>query len=174
MSTAPSNTISISATRKGLPVSNLTAPVDILFSHTEYQSHKVVPFVTVRQLGHGSLGVVDVVRMESPDVGSLLVARKIIRVRTMDRKRLRPIMQQEIDVLQRLKHKHIIQIVGTYETTCIPCQFGILIHPAGDEDLHNFLERTGENDFLEKGGQPFARLAILPVLQKAEIGRAHV
>jgi tRNA A-37 threonylcarbamoyl transferase component Bud32 len=146
---APSNKM-ISATKKGLPVGNLTAPVDILFSHTEYQSHKVVPFITVRQLGHGSLGVVDAVRMESPESGSILLARKIIRVRTIDRKRLLPIIQQEIDVLRRLKHKHIIQIVGTYETTCIPRQFGILIHPAGDEDLHNFLERAGENDFPEK------------------------
>jgi serine/threonine protein kinase len=146
---APNNTM-ISATKKGLPVSNLTVPVDILFSHTEYQSHKVVPFITVRQLGHGSLGVVDAVRIESPESGSILLARKIIRVRTMDRKCLLPIIQQEIDVLRRLKHKHIIQIVGTYETTCIPRQFGILIHPAGDEDLHNFLERAGENDFPEK------------------------
>jgi hypothetical protein len=80
---APNNTM-ISATKKGLPVSNLTVPVDILFSHTEYQSHKVVPFITVRQLGHRSLGVVDAVRMESPESGSILLARKIIRVRTMD------------------------------------------------------------------------------------------
>jgi serine/threonine protein kinase len=88
--------------------------------------------------------------MESPESGSILLARKIIRVRAMDRKRVLPIIQQEIDFLRRLKHKHIIQIVGTYETTCIPRQFGILIHPAGDEDLHNFLERAGENDCLEK------------------------
>jgi hypothetical protein len=83
MPAVPSSTI-ISATKKSLPVSNLTAPVDILFSHTEYQSHKVVPFITVRQLGHRSLGVVDAVRMESPESGSILLARKIIRVRTMD------------------------------------------------------------------------------------------
>jgi hypothetical protein len=88
--------------------------------------------------------------MESPESGSILLARKINRARMMDRKRLLPIIQQEIGVLRRLKHKHIIQIVSTYETTCIPRQFGILIHPAGDEDLHNFLERAGENDFPEK------------------------
>lgn len=119
---------------------------DIQFSHTEYRSQKAVPFSTVKQLGHGSLGVVDAVRMDRWAT-ELLLARKIILLRRMDRKRLLPIIQQEIDVLRKLKHDHIVQIVCTYETMSIPRQFGIIIFPAGDEDLSHFLERIGENKF---------------------------
>jgi hypothetical protein len=73
------------------------APVAIEFSHTEYQSHKVVPYTTIKQLGHGSLGSVDAVRPIGDNSGPLL-ARKIIRLPNMARKRLLPLIQQEVDV----------------------------------------------------------------------------
>ncbi|KAH7417540.1 kinase-like domain-containing protein [Cadophora sp. MPI-SDFR-AT-0126] len=139
----------VQVTRKGLPVNIFSSPADIVFSHTEYQSHKAVPFITVKQLGHGSFGVVDSVQMSCHPTGSLF-ARKIVRLRNMDRKRLLPIIQQEIEVLRRLKHKHIVQIVSTYETTSIPRQFGILVLPAGDEDLSHFLDRIEESNFPDR------------------------
>lgn len=46
-----------------------------------------------------------------------------------------------------MKHRHIVQVVCTYETTATPRHFGILLSPVGDEDLSHFLERTSENDF---------------------------
>jgi serine/threonine protein kinase len=46
-----------------------------------------------------------------------------------------------------MKHKHIIQLISTYETTSVPRQFGILLAPVGNEDLSHYLERVGENDF---------------------------
>ncbi|KAK0128919.1 hypothetical protein ONS95_000863 [Cadophora gregata] len=119
------------------------------FSHSEYASHKVVPFTTVKQLGHGSLGSVDAVR-HSGDADGMILARKVIRLPNMARKRLLPLIQQEVAVLRELRHKHIIQVISTYETTSAPRQFGILLSPAGDEDLSHYLERVCEDDFPEE------------------------
>ena len=118
------------------------------FAHSEYQSNKVVPFTTIKQLGHGSLGSVDAGRRKGDETGPLL-ARKVIDLPNTARKRLLPLIQQEVAVLRRLKHKHIVQVVSTYETTSVPRQFGIIILPAGDEDLGHYLERVRENEFLE-------------------------
>ena len=62
--------------------------------HFEYASHKVVPFTTVKQLGHGSLGSVDAVR-HSGDTDGVILARKVIRLPNMARKRLLPLIQQK-------------------------------------------------------------------------------
>jgi serine/threonine protein kinase len=133
-----------------LAVDNAAAPLaTIKFSHIEYTSHKIVPFITIKQLGHGSLGSVDAVRRQGEE-GGIVLARKVVRLPNMARKRLLPLIQQEVAVLRELSHKHIVQVVSTYETTSVPRQFGILISPAGDEDLSHFLERVGENDFPEE------------------------
>jgi len=121
----------------------------IEFTHIEYKSHKIVPFVTIKQLGHGSLGSVDAVRRVGEEEGVIL-ARKVVRIPNMSRKRLLPLIQQEVAVLRDLSHRHIVKVVSTYETTSVPRQFGILISPAGDEDLSHFLERVGENEFPEE------------------------
>lgn len=65
----------------------------IHFRHTEYRSHKDVPFTTVKQLGHGSLGSVDAVRQNNDKLAALL-ARKVIRVPNIHRKRLLPLIQK--------------------------------------------------------------------------------
>ncbi|KAF4631497.1 hypothetical protein G7Y89_g6629 [Cudoniella acicularis] len=116
------------------------------FAHIEYPNHKAVPFISIKQLGHGSLGSVDAVR-EKGNGGASVLARKVIRIPNMARKRLLPLIQQEVEVLRGLSHKHIVQVVSTYETTSVPRQFGILISPAGDEDLSHYLERVGECEF---------------------------
>jgi serine/threonine protein kinase len=122
--------------------------IDFGYSHSEYQNHKVVPFATIKQLGHGSLGSVDAVRRSGEGEGPLF-ARKVIRLPNMARKRLLPLIQQEVAVLRELRHRHIVQVVSTYETTSVPRQFGIILHPAGDEDLSHYLDRIGEDDFPE-------------------------
>lgn len=119
------------------------------YTHTEYTSHKHVPLRTIRQLGHGSLGIVDAVRLDDSEDGAL-VARKIIRLPNLSRKKLLPLIHQEVAVLRSLTHQHIVQVISTYETTKAPRQFGILISPAGDEDLGHFLERVSESDFADE------------------------
>jgi hypothetical protein len=114
------------------------------FSHTEYGSHKAVPFITTKQLGHGSLGIVDAVQPTSGEEGVIL-ARKIIRLSGVARKRLLPLIQKEVAILRELNHSSIIKIVCTYETMSYPRQFAILFSPVGEEDLLHYMERVGEN-----------------------------
>ncbi|KAI9651310.1 hypothetical protein NHQ30_001348 [Ciborinia camelliae] len=123
--------------------------INIEFTHTEYTNFRNTPFTTVKQLGHGSLGTVDAVRIHGSE-DEALIARKIIRLPNFSRKKLLPLIQQEVAVLRGLTHQHIVKVVSTYETTKAPRQFGILISPAGDEDLGHFLERVSEGDFPEE------------------------
>lgn len=51
-----------------------------------------MPFITVKQLGHGSLGSVDAVR-HSGDVDCVILARKFIRLPNMARTWLLPLIQ---------------------------------------------------------------------------------
>ncbi|KAF7890190.1 hypothetical protein EAF00_008505 [Botryotinia globosa] len=112
----------------------------IEYTHKEYTSNK---------LGHGSLGIVDAVRFNDRDHNGL-IARKIIRLPNFSRKKLLPLIQQEVAVLRGLSHCHIVKVISTYETIKAPRQFGILISPAGDEDLGHFLERVSDSDFPEE------------------------
>ncbi|TGO21024.1 hypothetical protein BPAE_0247g00020 [Botrytis paeoniae] len=123
--------------------------VIIEYTHEEYTSNKVVPLTTIKQLGHGSLGIVDAVRFNDRD-HSGLIARKIIRLPNFSRKSLLPLIQQEVAVLRGLSHHHIVKIISTNETIKAPRQFGVLISPAGDEDLGHFLERVSDSDFPEE------------------------
>ncbi|KAF7910379.1 uncharacterized protein EAE98_012066 [Botrytis deweyae] len=123
--------------------------VIIEYTHEEYTSNKAVPLTTIKQLGHGSLGIVDAVRFNDRDHNGL-IARKIIRLPNFSRKRLLPLIQQEVAVLRGLSHHHIVKVISTYETIKAPRQFGILISPAGDEDLGHFLERVSDSDFPEE------------------------
>jgi serine/threonine protein kinase len=79
-------------------------------SHTEYASHKVVPFTSIKQLGYGSLRIVDAVRPSSEEQGVLL-ARKVIRLPGVARKRLLPLAQQEVAILREFSHQLIIRVI---------------------------------------------------------------
>lgn len=119
------------------------------FSHTEYANREAVPFITTKQLGHGSWGIVDAVRPTNGEKGVIL-ARKVIQLRGVARKRVLPLVQKEVAILKELKHENIIQVVCTYETTSVPRQFGILLSPVGEEDLLHHMERLGENGCFER------------------------
>jgi serine/threonine protein kinase len=88
----------------------------------------------------------------------------------MARERLLPLIQQEGAVLRGLKHRHIVQVVGTYETTSVPRQFGIILFPAGDEDLSHYLERVGENEFPE---EDLVRLRNWPLCLASAVDYIH-
>ena len=70
-------------------------------SPTEYASHKVVPFTSIKQLGYGSLGIVDAVRPSGEEQG-ILLALKVIRLPGVARKRLLPLAQQEVAILKAI------------------------------------------------------------------------
>jgi hypothetical protein len=121
----------------------------IEFSHTEYANREAVPFITIKQLGHGSWGIVDAVRPINGEK-EVILARKLIQLRGVARKRVLPLIQKEVAILKELKHENIIQVVCTYETTSVPSQFGILLLPVGEKDLLHHMERLGENGCFER------------------------
>jgi len=101
----------------------------------------------VGMLGHGSLGLVDQVKIGTSDTSFV---RKRILLPTFRRKQLLSIAKQESKVVEDLVHTHIIHVLGTYEHTPKSgmSSFSILMFPVGDRDLSQFLLELGET--LEK------------------------
>ena len=79
-------------------------------SHTVLGEQEVVPFQTIRHLGHGTYGTVDEIR--SIATGSVF-ARKVIRLQTITRHRMLPSLEKEVQVMRCLLHQHIVKIVRT-------------------------------------------------------------
>jgi len=102
--------------------------------------------ISIRPLGYGSLGIVDEVRGKYDQTSHSLV-RKVVLLRGTFRNELVAIMKQEVAIMRSLIHEHIVQVVGTYETLKTPRQLGILLSPAGDENLSEYLERVGDNGY---------------------------
>jgi hypothetical protein len=62
-------------TQKHSPRPNIIA---VEFRHTEYLSYKVVPYSTIKQLGHGSLGSVDAVHRGGTIRGGFLRGKSFV------------------------------------------------------------------------------------------------
>lgn len=106
--------------------------------------HKsTVPLMSLQQLGSGSLGVVDEVRVSNIDNG-LTFARKQIQVLKSNRRKLVECINDEIATLKSLQHLHIVQFLGSYEEQ-LPNRSlaAILMYPVGDADLRTFLDNVG-------------------------------
>ena len=113
-------------------------------NHIVYLSGHTLPFHPIRELGTGSMGFVDEVRVahHKPFV------RKRIDLRKWDLEELdrtQRIVRNEVDVMKRLSHRHIVRTIGSYEVeTRIQA---ILMFPVGDNNLRDFLfelERDSE------------------------------
>ncbi|KAH0562659.1 hypothetical protein GP486_002665 [Trichoglossum hirsutum] len=107
--------------------------------HQEYQLVTEVPFEHIRDLGQGSHGIVDEVESlpgAAPLTGRF--ARKVIRAPSGSRPNFRPI-RDEVDIVKRLRHHHIIQVVTTYT---VQWRFAIIISPVTETNLKEFLAST--------------------------------
>ncbi|KAF2763061.1 kinase-like protein [Pseudovirgaria hyperparasitica] len=97
-------------------------------SHVEFTREEKVPLVEGRLLGHGVHGGV----YETVVQGKAIAwKRKFTRRQLGDRER------KEIDILKKLRHRHIIQLVGTYTKGPI---VGLLLYPVATCDLASFME----------------------------------
>jgi serine/threonine protein kinase len=145
MSSVTTNSAGIYQQVPSIPIVSSETVAATSHIHKVYTKAEQIPYEFVKQLGHGSLGVVDAVTSKEAQDG-IIVARKTIQLRNVTRKKLLPLIQQEVAVLKSLSHHHIVKVLDTYETSGRPRSFGILLSPAGDEDLSHFLERVGENN----------------------------
>ena len=104
--------------------------------HQEYKKANEIPFRYVRRLGQGSSGEVDEVEALSkaaPLTGNF--ARKVIWAGP----RLRPnfrLIQDEVDTIKHLQHRHIIQVLATYS---LGAQFALIMTPVTETNLQDYL-----------------------------------
>ncbi|TVY93174.1 hypothetical protein LAWI1_G000420 [Lachnellula willkommii] len=97
---------------------------------TNWSEHKTLR-VQGRELGAGSYGEVEIITYKA-----VTLARKHVSPRrgrlTLER------LREEANAMERLDHKHILKLVGTY--TCRPRSLYLLLYPVAVCDLNRFLE----------------------------------
>lgn len=99
--------------------------------HAEFSRGEQPPFVDVEFLGQAATARVDAVTCQR-----IRLARKTIRCR---RPQNREKMAQEIAHLQRLRHAHIIRIIGTYVVQSCN-DLHILLYPVAQYNLQSFMD----------------------------------
>lgn len=101
--------------------------------HVEYdvKEEKDVPLRVEKVLGHSATALV-----ESVMCRRIRLARKTIRC---NRRLTREDAINEVEHLQRLRHRHIVRVVGTYT---LRRDLAILLYPAADWDLDEFMDET--------------------------------
>jgi hypothetical protein len=107
--------------------------------HVEFQRSEPIPLEVCDSAGHGSTATVDVVKCRR-----VKLARKI----TYSNHRISPKdLLREVRALRRLKHAHVIQLIGTYRKGRV---FAALLYPVANMDLAQYLEEIptalAEND----------------------------
>ncbi|KAJ4305896.1 hypothetical protein N0V90_001429 [Kalmusia sp. IMI 367209] len=103
--------------------------------HAEFEAseEESVPLQHEKNLGHSATAMVDSVRCKR-----IRLARKVVHV---SRRLKKEEALQEVEHLQRLKHSHIIRVVGTYT---LPRKLSILLYPVADYTLDAFIESVDE------------------------------
>jgi len=105
--------------------------------HVEFDRLEDIPLVSKSILGHSNTALVEAVRCRR-----IQLARKSI---SCSRQFTKEEALLEVEHLHKLRHAHIVQLVGTY---MIGRTFAILMYPATKYNLDTFMERlmSEEND----------------------------
>ncbi|KAF2786100.1 kinase-like protein [Melanomma pulvis-pyrius CBS 109.77] len=127
--------------------------------HAEFEAieEPEIPLKLEKALGHSASALVESVRCRR-----IRLARKTVEV---SRRLKKEEVMKEVEHLQRLKHSHIIRVVGTYT---LPRKLSILLYPVADHTLDQFLESTQE-DLLpeERSARLYSISTFLRCLAKA-------
>ena len=97
--------------------------------HVEFKADESIPLEVEKTIGFSGTALVESVRCRR-----IRLARKSIRINR--RAKLEDLVQ-EVSYLHKLRHPHIIQMVGTYLQKNT---FAILLYPVATGDLTKFLE----------------------------------
>lgn len=98
--------------------------------HVEFSRTEEIPLVPLVAIGHGGSALVDSVLCRR-----IKLARKTM---TLSRRQKLETVIAEVEHLQRLRHPHIVQLVGSYT---LGRSFSILLYPVADFNLSTLLER---------------------------------
>ncbi|KAF2808464.1 kinase-like protein, partial [Mytilinidion resinicola] len=109
--------------------------------HEDYESPRDVPYRHIDVLGNGHYGFVDEVEAKSQQAdGSTAVtyARKTILVQKARSAETTRRIRNEIDIMKRLDHEHVIRIAATYT---VGNRFAILMQPVATMNLAEYMDR---------------------------------
>jgi TolA-binding protein/tRNA A-37 threonylcarbamoyl transferase component Bud32 len=110
--------------------------------HCHFREQEPLPFEMKGILGSGAFGQVDrvVSTISFQEYALKRVSRRdVFRGRTVDIRRKRACVQQfiaEIEILKRLKHRHVVEFVGSYTDVQ---HMGLIMSPVADMDLSTYL-----------------------------------
>lgn len=106
--------------------------------HAEYQIIEDIPLKPLAAIGYGGSALVD----------SVLCRRIKLARKTMicSRRQRLDVLINEVEHLQRLRHPHIVQLVGSYLQGK---KFAILLYPATEGNLATFYEMCGPENTAE-------------------------
>ncbi|KAF2120015.1 kinase-like domain-containing protein [Lophiotrema nucula] len=129
-------------------IDQLAKDCGLPFRHHDYNDINHSLLQVVDSLGHGSLGVVEEVRV-SPQRQSFV--RKRVQIPYYKRKQYLKIISQEAQALQNLSHCHIVKMIGSYsEVPDTGRQFySLLMAPVGQRDLKTFLDMVGDRSTVQ-------------------------
>ena len=129
--------------------------------HAEFQQDETIPLAEGRELGHGRNGTV----VEATCLGVVIAVKKIRRHRKMVAQDI-----NEINVLRRLSHKHIVKLIGTYGQRNL---LGILLSPVARCDLAILLDYLNAHGGPLRGFQSTARREMENPERLAELNLDH-
>jgi GTPase KRas protein len=109
-----------------------------LSGHSQYETADQVPFLLVENLGKGSSGIVDKVAFDRGTNHPAIYARKTFK--NAGRPHVYRMIQDEIGLIKRLQHSHVVSIIATYS---IGTKFAIIMTPVAEMDLKKFLTTSG-------------------------------
>lgn len=130
--------------------------------HRHFTPGETLPFEVLSRLGSGNYGQVD--RIES-SISFRQYALKRIRRRTAFGKNSKAAMSQflgEIQIVKSLKHRHIIEYIGSYTDKTY---LGLVTYPVADSDLSVFLNHIATN--FEVAAAKESGFSLLPSREKA-------
>ncbi|KAH0550949.1 hypothetical protein GP486_007686, partial [Trichoglossum hirsutum] len=112
--------------------------------HRDYEPNEDVPYRPIRTLGSGGFGFVDEVEAD-PDRAPVhgRFARKVIRIPASVSCRAQERIKNEVNIVRRLNHPHVVQVVATYIKQR---RFGIIMTPVADGNLDDYLESDLPDD----------------------------
>jgi serine/threonine protein kinase len=99
--------------------------------HVDFKPGEEIPLEVCDSVGHGSTSSVDIVKCRR-----IKLARKLTYLtHRTDQK----VLLKEVQALQKLRHAHVVQLVGTYRQGR---KFAALLYPVADMDLAEYLEEA--------------------------------
>ncbi|KAH7333186.1 kinase-like domain-containing protein [Rhexocercosporidium sp. MPI-PUGE-AT-0058] len=120
-------------------------PADFYLGHASSHGHFTPeshpPFQSLRYIGKGSLGIVEKVLC---DTDGQVYARKSIRRTScvsINKNRVQA-FQRELHALSRIRHRHCVEIAGSYTTSR---HLVLVMSPIADSDLKNYLFEAGHS-----------------------------